>query len=114
MKSRKSEKRKESATLRGIIRASLRYRPVSRIRLVTVHRLVFTTKCTVTNTIRPPVSIHDFGDVSSCEVWRLQRGPGAVAGATGASVAIWGAGRQLRPYSYHRYYCSIVLYSVAC
>ena len=54
----------------------------------------FTPKCTVTKTawysIRPPVSTHDFGDASSCEVWRLQKGglgraqrAGAVAGAMG-------------------------------
>ena len=46
--------------------------------------------------IRPPVSTHDFVDVSSCEVWRLQRGPRASeaswggSGCHGASVAIWG------------------------
>ena len=31
--------------------------------------------------IRPPVSTHDFGDISSCEVWRLQRGGTGRAGA---------------------------------
>ena len=54
---------------------------------------------TVWYSIRPPVSTHDFGDASSCEVWRLQRGPqgrvqrtAAAAGATGRKR---GAGRAL-------------------
>ena len=68
--------------------------------------------------IRPPVSTHDFGDVSSCEVWRLQGGLGRAqragaeagrwaledgSGKEGEPKAMWGgAGRQHRPYSYHR------------
>ena len=73
MKSRKSEKRKESATLSGIIRASLRYASVPYVILDGEHPEMHRYKNEWYG-IRPPVSTHDFGDVSSCEVWRLQRG----------------------------------------
>ena len=95
MKSRKSEKRKESATLGGIIRASLRYASVPCVILDGEHPEMHRYKNEWYG-IRPSVSTHDFGDVSSCEVWRLQRGPGASAaswggsGCHGASVARWG------------------------
>ena len=89
MKSRKSEKRKESATLSGIIRASLRYASVPYVILDGEHPQMHRYKNEWYG-IRPPVSTHDFGDVSSCEVWRLQRGAWGGSGCHGASVASWG------------------------
>ena len=92
MKSRKSEKRKECGTLSGIIRVSLRYASVPYMThdgAVVYSVYVFHPEMhcykTAWYTIRPPVSNHDFGDVSSCEVWRLQRGPGASAASWGGS-----------------------------
>ena len=85
MKSRKSEKRKESATLSGIIRASLRYASVPYVILDGEHPEMHRYKNEWYG-IRPPVSTRDFGDVSSCEVWRLQRGAWGGSGCHGAEA----------------------------
>ena len=96
MKSRKSEKRKESATLSGIIRASLRYASVPYVILDGAHPEMHRYKNEWYG-IRPPVSTYDFGDVSSCEVWRLQRGPGASAASSGCRALEDGSGKEGEP-----------------
>ena len=93
MKSRKSEKRKESATLSGIIRASLRYASVPYVFLDGEHPEMHHYKNEWYG-IRPPVSTHDFGDVSSCEVWRLQRG---AWGGSGCRALEDGSGKEGEP-----------------
>ena len=64
----------------------------------------FTPKCTVTkrrDSICPPVSTHDFEDVSICEVWRSKEGslgPAQQAGAAAGSLALEnGSGKEGEP-----------------
>ena len=99
MKSRKSEKRKESATLSGIIWASLRCASVPYVVLDGEHPEMHRYKNEWYG-IRPPVSTHDFGDVSSCEVWRLQTpawGERSELGGSGCRALEDGSGKEGEP-----------------
>ena len=104
MKSRKSEKRKESAILRGIIRASLRYASVQYVILdgppVTVTRHISPRNAPLQKR-RRTVFVHrsqlmTLGTFQAVKFGGSKGGPGASAasrggsGCHGASVASWG------------------------
>ena len=86
----KSRKKKGECYLEWNYTASLRYVSIPYIcRYCNVFHPEMHRYKMAWHSVRPPVSTHDFGYVSSCEVRRLQRGLGraqqaeAVAGATG-------------------------------